>query len=155
MYGGVNQSSTNYTYEVIQVVPDTNGTYTFVSTSGSNLKFYGYLYNGSFIPSSPLTNLIARSDSLTGTLQFNLTSTLVEDTEYLLVVTTSNQTATGPFNITASGPGLIAFTRRSVPASSGKRLFNLYLASRLMTTIVCGLSRGREDKFADQIQLFH
>ncbi|CAF1475613.1 unnamed protein product [Adineta ricciae] len=118
VYGGVNQSSTNYTYEVIQVVPDTNGSYTFVSTSGSNLQFYGYLYNGSFIPSSPLTNLITRSDSLTGTLQFNLTSTLVENSEYLLVVTTSNQTATGSFNITATGPGLVAFTRRSVAATS-------------------------------------
>ncbi|CAF1484643.1 unnamed protein product [Adineta ricciae] len=113
-----NQSSTNYTYEVIQVVPDTNGTYTFASTSSSNLQFYGYLYNGSFIPSTPLTILIARSDSLTGTLQFSLTSTLVEDSEYLLVVTTSNQTAMGLFNIIASGPALVAFTRRSVAASS-------------------------------------
>ncbi|CAF0783823.1 unnamed protein product [Adineta ricciae] len=115
VYGGVNQSTTNYTFEAIQVYTNTTGTYTFTGTSGSNLQLYGYLYNGTFIPTNPQTNLITKSDSSSGSsLQFNLTSAITSFTEYILLVTSANQTSTGSFNITASGPGTILFTRRNV-----------------------------------------
>ncbi|UJR09427.1 hypothetical protein I4U23_013667 [Adineta vaga] len=114
VYGGVNQSTTNYTYEAINVYPTSNGSYTFTSTGDSGLQFYGYLYNNTFVPSNPQTNLIARSDNSSGASQFNLTSTLQSLTDYVLVVTTANRTSTGSFNITATGPGTIYFTRRNV-----------------------------------------
>lgn len=115
MYGGVNQATTNYTFETIQVYTNTSGNYTFTGTSGSNLQLYGYLYNGTFIPTNPQTNLITKSDNSSGTsFQFNLTSAIASFTEYILLVTSANQTSTGAFNITASGPGTILFTRRNV-----------------------------------------
>ena len=121
VYGGVTQSTTNYTYEAIQVYTNRTGTYTFTGTSGNNLQLYGYLYNGTFIPTNPQTNLITKSDNASGSsFQFNLTSAITSFTEYILVVTSANQTSTGSFNINASGPGTILFTRRNVYSQFGK-----------------------------------
>ena len=121
VYGGVNQSALNFTYETIQVVPTANGTYTFTSASSSNLKLLGYLYNNSFIATNPSTNLLARDDSTTGSLQFNVSSTLQAGIEYILVVTNANETTTGSFNVTATGPGNVTFTRRSPFTQIGRQ----------------------------------
>lgn len=120
VYGGVSQASANYIYEAIQVIPATTGTYVLTSTSTSNLKLYGYLYDTNFTVTSPLTNLIARDDSSTTSLQFSVSSALTALREYVLVVTAANQSSTGSFNITASGPGVVGFSRRNIFSQNGK-----------------------------------
>ncbi len=120
-YGGVNQSSLTYYYEAIDMLVSTTGSYTLKNTGTSNVAFYGYLYNNSFDVINPLTNLIARTDQTNNkSSQFTITSNLVYGVEYVLVVTTANQSATGAFNITASGPGSVTFVRRRPFSLSGE-----------------------------------
>jgi len=117
----VNQSSLDYYYEAIDMLVSTTGSYTLKNTGTSNVAFYGYLYNNSFDPIDPLTNLIARTDQTNNiSSQFTITSNLVYGVEYVLVVTTANQSTTGAFNITASGPGSVTFVRRSPFSLSGE-----------------------------------
>lgn len=120
LFGGINQATANYSYEAIQVIAATSGTYVFTSATGSNLKLNGYLYNNTFYPTNPLTNLIARGDGNSGSLNFNLSSALEAGKEYILVVTSDNQTNTGSFNVTATGPGTVAFTRRAASTQLGE-----------------------------------
>jgi hypothetical protein len=117
----VNQSSLTYYYEAIDMLVSTTGSYTLKNTGTSNVAFYGYLYNNSFDVINPLTNLIARTDQTNNkSSQFTITSNLVYGVEYVLVVTTANQSATGAFNITASGPGSVTFVRRRPFSLSGE-----------------------------------
>ncbi len=75
----------------------------------SGIDTFGYLYQGTFYPSSLTTNLIAQNDDAFGTSDFGFTVYLQPGITYVLVVTTYNEGHTTEFMINASGPGDVYF----------------------------------------------
>jgi len=108
-YGRPGGSGSNYYYEATQIIVDRTGTYNLTSVSGNNLDTLGYLYNGTFYPHSPGTNLIMSDDDRGGNNQFLLTAFLEAGVPYTLVVSSHAAGATGPFSLVASGPGDVEF----------------------------------------------
>lgn len=77
-------------------------------TCESELDTFGLLYNTTFDPSQPSTNLIYRDDdSGDDYLQFEIRQYLKPELTYILVVTTHETYATGSFSVLAHGPALI------------------------------------------------
>ncbi len=87
---------------------DTSGTYDIKSVSG--LDTHGYICNGVFYPLSPSTNQLIHDDDSGGNTQFRFTPYLEAGVPYILVVTTHQSSATGPYSVVASGPGNVQFT---------------------------------------------
>lgn len=98
----------SYYYHAVEVRVNRTGDYTFRTSSGIQ-DTYGYLYQGNFYPSYPQYNLVTQDDDASGNNQFRLTATLRADITYIVVFTTYNQGATGPFEISASGPGYTSY----------------------------------------------
>jgi hypothetical protein len=83
--------------------------YTF--TSNSSFDAYGYLYDGSFNPLSPLQSLITSDDeSGGGNGQFQISRSLQSGRTYILVVTTYSVGITGSFAIRVDGPASVYTT---------------------------------------------
>ena len=78
-----------------------DGWYTF--TSRSSFDAYGYLYNGSFDPFSPLINLRTFDDDSGNDRQFQIGHQLQSGHIYTLVITTYTPNDSGNFSITANG----------------------------------------------------
>ncbi len=97
-----------YYYKAIQVRVGTHGTFSL--TSKSSVDTYGYLYNSSFDPLSPSSNLLLQDDEGGNNGQFKLTSFLELDFIYILVATTFDPDTIGSFSISASGPGSVTFS---------------------------------------------
>ena len=101
----------NYFYQTFNVHVSISGRYKFISNS--SIDTYGYFYNSSVNPWSPLVNLIACDDDSGGSQQFLLAADLSLARNYVLLVTTSVVSKIGNFSIEASGASLItlnAFT---------------------------------------------
>jgi hypothetical protein len=105
-------TSSGYYYEAIQIIVDRSGTYDIKSLS--NMDTRGYLYNGTFYPSSSLTNLIAEDDDSGGNSQFRLTPFLEAGVPYTLVVTTHSERVTGNFSVVATDPGNVQYIRLNI-----------------------------------------
>ncbi len=90
---------------------DRTGYYNLTSFSPTNLDIHGYLYNGTFYPLSPSTNLILQDDNSAGNGQFRLPVFLEAGVPYTLVVAPHTYTNTGSYSVTASGPGNVQMTR--------------------------------------------
>jgi hypothetical protein len=99
-----------YLYEALRFKAFATGSYTFTSSSSTNLDTYGCLYGRSFDSSNPSQNVIACDDDSGGGYQFLITSTLQSGETYFLIVTTSRSGATGNYLAIANGPGAIAMT---------------------------------------------
>ena len=135
LFNSLSSSALNYSYDAIDVTVDTSGNYTFQSSSTTNYTFNGYLYNNSFSALSPLTNLLARTDrNVVTPLQFNITYNLLFGVEYILVVTTINQTINqtvpASYTIISTGPGTTTFVRRTPVTVAGE------LSKKTCSTIV-------------------
>jgi hypothetical protein len=100
----------NY-YEALLVEVIETGKYTI--KSNSNMNLYGYIYNGTFSPLDPSTNLFAKDDYSSDYHQLLLTVYLHVNTTYILVVTTSETRIIGDFLIIAYGPKKVTFNRIS------------------------------------------
>ncbi|CAF1035438.1 unnamed protein product [Adineta steineri] len=96
-------------YEAIKIRVYKNGYYSFNSIS--NINTYGYMYAKDFFPFIPSINLIAKDDGSSSNSQFNISIPLEMNTEYILVVTTSNLIETGAFSIYMSGPDRVDLER--------------------------------------------
>ena len=101
----------DFFYVAVRVSIATSGTYTFRSSGA--VDTFGCLYNSSFAPSSPNTNLITLDDDSAGAGQFSLSATLVAKATVILVITTYRPAVTGNINITANGPTAATFSRMS------------------------------------------
>jgi hypothetical protein len=99
----------NYYYEAIQVNAVEDGIYNL--WSNSTMDTCGYLYNDTFNPFKPSTNLLVSDDDSNGGSQFKLTSCLRANTTYLLLVTTYYRNKVGPFSIFVSGPNNVNLNR--------------------------------------------
>ncbi|CAF4712329.1 unnamed protein product, partial [Rotaria sp. Silwood2] len=75
----------------------------YMITSDSLIDTYGYLYNCSFIPTSPFTNLLAFDNDFGGNEQFQFTVFLQPALTYVLVTTPYNGTTTGSYTVVVSG----------------------------------------------------
>jgi hypothetical protein len=100
--------SSNYYYEAVQVRVSTSGTFSLISKS--SIDTYGYLYNSSFNPLSPSSNLIVQDDDGAGNGQFNLKTFLESRLIYILVATTFDPRKIGSFSVSASGSGSVTFS---------------------------------------------
>jgi hypothetical protein len=74
---------------------------------------YGYIYEGSFDPFNPFTNLISEGDEGCGFNRLGLVVDLHVNVTYILVVTTLSQRETGSFSIIASGSTKVHLKRIS------------------------------------------
>ncbi|CAF3347565.1 unnamed protein product [Rotaria socialis] len=92
----------NFYFDAFQVTVPTIGTYIF--SSNSNIDTYGYIYSGSFFPTSPNENLLAQDDQSAGNNQFQLIVNLQSNFTYYLIFTTYISNVIGPYSVTASGP---------------------------------------------------
>ncbi len=105
-------STSGHYYEAIQIIADTTGTYIITSVSG--MDTHGFLYNGTFSPSNPSTNLILRDDDGGVSNQFKLTAVLQAGVPYTVVISTHGVRVTGIFSVTATGPGNVSLNRINV-----------------------------------------
>lgn len=97
----------NFYYEAIRVQISQNGNYTIRSIS--NIDTYGYIYNHSFDPWSPVKNILQKNDNGYGRNQFNFDITLYTINAFILVITTTLENVFGPFSIHIFGPGNVTF----------------------------------------------
>ncbi len=126
---------------------DTTGTYTFTSSAPNNMDTHGYIYNGTFYPLSPYTNLIQEDDDSAGNVQFRLTVTLEAGVAYTLVVASHGQSITGPYSVAASGPGNaqmtlidpMDLTTTSKLNSSSSKLLEIFSSHYYNTTVSSNL----------------
>ena len=125
LFNSLSSTALNYSYDAIDVTVGTSGNYTLQSSSTTNYTFYGYLYNNSFSAFSPFTNLLARTDGVVGgSSQFSITYNLLFGVEYVLVVTSINQTANSTvsvsYTIISTGPGITTFVHRTPVTIAGE-----------------------------------
>jgi hypothetical protein len=140
-------TSSNYYYKAIRIIVDRTDTYDIRSLSG--IDTYGFLYNGTFYPLNPLTNLIKQDDDSGGGVQFRFSAFLVAGASYTLVVSTHGQLVTGIFSIVATGPGSVRFLATTQPTPS------TYNYSSALTTDSGNFSRGENSSnhYYEAIQL--
>ncbi len=98
-------TGSQYSYQAVQVIAYTTGTY--ILKSNSSFDSYGCLYDDSFTPLYPSKNLITTDDDGAGSGQFQISRNLQFGSTYILVVTTYSADITGSFTIRASGPGSV------------------------------------------------
>ncbi|CAF1365095.1 unnamed protein product [Adineta ricciae] len=99
-----------YYAQAFEINITTNGTYYFRSRSDGNMNIVAYIYNESVDATYPYRNYITFSLLNVGTSQYMMIITLQQMTKYVLVVTTSSPTLTGPFTLIGSGPYFGSFT---------------------------------------------
>ncbi|CAF4899640.1 unnamed protein product [Rotaria socialis] len=116
-------SSGNYYYKTVQVTVSRTGSYSFACSS--NMIAYGYLYNNSFVASTPALNLLISNGDLGGTAQFEFTYYLTSDVTYILVATTYSTGVTGTFSILASGPAALTLTVIVIPRPTGTTIVTI------------------------------
>jgi hypothetical protein len=102
--------SPNYFYEVLAFNVSIAGEYSF--WSDSDINTYGSLYVGIFNPFQPVVNRLQEDDDDCFSKQFHFAHRLSLNTEYFLVVTTSNEVETGRFSIISAGPTAVRFVRQ-------------------------------------------
>ncbi|CAF1075071.1 unnamed protein product [Rotaria sordida] len=102
-----------YYYQTIQVTVPKDGTYSFASVS--DISTIGYLYDTSFDPFNPSSNLAIYSDNGGVRRGFRINFLLAPGRTYILVVTTSQTSVMGDFWILARGPALVSL--RSIPST--------------------------------------
>lgn len=111
-------------YEAIQITVSKSGSYSLESVSDMNT--IGYLYETSFNPSNPSTNLLIYSDNHGVAAGFLIDSVLFLGRTYILVVTTSQASLTGDFWISARGVASVNFIATQ-PIVTGKYNTNLHI----------------------------
>jgi hypothetical protein len=115
----------NYYFEAIYINVATTGYYIIVSNSTMNTV--GYIYNDSFNPIFPSLNLLAADSYDGGNSQFRFLMTLQAMTNYILVVTTSGQNATGSFTIIGTGLTSMSFSHANISSKSLKPFHYMFL----------------------------
>lgn len=100
-------------YDVFEFNVDASGSYVFASTSPYDN--YGFLFQGSFNPTTPLANVIIGDDDSNGGLDYNFSTNLNTGTNYFLVSTGYNNPDFGAFTTTITGLGNVSASAASVP----------------------------------------
>jgi hypothetical protein len=101
----------NYYYEAIQVEVLESGCYNLVSNG--TIDMYGFIYKDYFNPVAPTANFLPVSVLDYDGDQFELQTSLLINTKYILVMTTFYPKVTGVFSVIANGPNSVTFDRIS------------------------------------------
>ncbi|MBC7882126.1 MAG: PEP-CTERM sorting domain-containing protein [Anaerolineae bacterium] len=106
---GLSTSATAVRYQTLAFRVDTSGSYTFQSTSISPAFWdnYSFLYQTSFIATSPLTNVLIGNDDNTSIGLSGFTFSLTAGTQYFFVETGFSNTSSGTYSLTIDGPGTV------------------------------------------------
>ncbi|OHE08984.1 MAG: hypothetical protein A2513_03130 [Sulfurimonas sp. RIFOXYD12_FULL_33_39] len=96
-----------FQYFTRNVTPSADGTFTFNVTAAEFSDTFLLLYDGSFDPANPLTNLILAQDDTAADLWSNFSYGLTNGHTYVLVLTSFSTTATGTLTVNVSGPSAV------------------------------------------------
>lgn len=99
--------SSDYYYQALEFDVTRDGIYRIQSES--IIQMYGCLYENTFNPSSPSSNVLKDNDGECGKDRLWLNSSLLDNRTYTLVVTTRFPGETGAFTIQAFGPATVNF----------------------------------------------
>jgi hypothetical protein len=103
--------TSNYYFEAIEVEVFESGCYNLVSNS--TIGTYGYIYQDYFKPVIPTDNLFSQIGRAHRDDLFELQTSLLINTKYILVVTTFNPNVTGVFSVVLTGSNIVNFNRIS------------------------------------------
>jgi hypothetical protein len=117
----------------------TTGSYTLSNNSNTFAGGDGFfaLYDTSFSPGSPLTNLIAASDNVNG-LRPQITTSLTAGTKYWLLSSAANAGATGDMISQISGGGTYTINNALLPAVDTPTTTNVTGSSAILGGTVEG-----------------
>jgi hypothetical protein len=101
---GLSGVGTAFYYTTRPFTVGVSGAHTFAITSQA-FDSYLFVYRGSFNPASPLTNCVAGDDDSGGSLRPRISTNLTAG-NYVLVITSFSNGATGAFSGTMEGPGI-------------------------------------------------
>ena len=109
-----------FSYSVQPITTPVSGNFDIEVISGSFEDTMLYIYQGSFNPASPLTNLVVANDDQAATYLSKITSwPLTAGVSYYLVVTSYDQGVTGTVNFQGSGPATLVVAPASALTVSG------------------------------------
>jgi len=96
-------------YSTTQLTVGTSGSYIFQSIAANNLTYdnYTFLYQNSFNPAAPLTNVLIGNDDNLSIGMSEFTINLLSGTTYFFINTGLTNSDFGAFTSTISGPGII------------------------------------------------
>jgi hypothetical protein len=103
----------DYTYQAVQAYASSSGNYTF--TSYSYIDPVAYLYDTSFDPLNPSTNLITYDDNSGINTEFLINAALQSGRKYILVVTTAKLSTEGNVWVSIRGPASVGLTPIFLP----------------------------------------
>ena len=108
-------------YKLIQVNVIENGFYTILgNTSGKSMLISKYIYEHEFYPDVPFINLLSNMDNGCQGYHDPITVRMMNDTRYILVITTCFEFRSGNFSIQILGKNKVTFQ----PASK----YDLYIS---------------------------
>lgn len=115
--GGLSGVGTAVHYSVVQFTVGTSGSYTFLTTTVGSYDPFLALYQNSFNPAAPLTNVLVANDDLTaGNFnQSGFTFNLTAGTTYFIIQSGFDNTDFGGFTLNMNGPGIITIAGNAVP----------------------------------------
>jgi hypothetical protein len=125
----------DYYYEAIEIIVDRTGIYNIMSLS--NMNTVGYIYENTFNPLNPSSNLYIEDDENGGNKQFKLTFYVEANVPYTLVVSTFFSSTTGPFSVIATGPGSVQYISTdasittTVPTTTRPSIIDSYYSNEL------------------------
>lgn len=135
-------SSSEFFFQAFELVVNQTGFYNLSSIS--NFDTFGYLYDWNFYPSDPTINMINSDDDGANHTQFRLTYVLQAGVRYILVATSFASGVTGPFTVSAVGPGQIDFIPLYSTVSANTSKLTLILSD---STLNINFSRDSNDYY--------
>ena len=111
-----NDITAGFYYQAIRITASVTGVYDIRSIS--NMDAYGSLYQPTFNPSDPLTNLVLRNDDGAGSVQFRISATLQAGSTCVLVFTTNAPNVQGSFVVTVTDPSRVGMVRIDGPVTA-------------------------------------
>lgn len=111
MFARTDCGTSNYYYEAIEVEVVESGCYNLVGNG--TIDTDGFIYKDYFNPVTPTAQFLSGSGRGYHGDQFELQTSLLINTKYILVVTTSNPNVTGAFSVIANGSNSVTFNRIS------------------------------------------
>ncbi len=110
---GLSGVGTAVRYQAQEFSATTVGVYTMLNTA--TYDAYLHLYQGSFDPLSPLTNILVADDDAGGGTNSQFTIALNTGTTYILVAASYDNADSGPYTITFTPPAGGDITLGAVP----------------------------------------
>lgn len=121
----------NYYYVLVRLVVNVDGPYRLIANS--SLDTYGILYQTTFDPASPSSNIVVLDDDSGEQNGFGIRQTLTSNVEYFLVVTSYYPQQVGSFQLIVVGSGIVNITEitGTSPFSTIVLIYDCFFKMRL------------------------